>query len=1253
MSIRTTQNYSIDQKNRDDFLYDSAIDTTIYTTDPWTRPADWLELPTITDSDEKFVGLVGIFSPTNTVRISVSGDYTIDWGDGVIENYSNNTTATHVYNFNTYNANNSTLTSQGYKQAIVVVTPQAGQSLTRINLQQRNDNVQSSTNGQHNTAWLDIAISGASLNSLTVMNNIGNTLNGIPQNPQVFHNRLEQFKLYNNDLTNLTELFAYCENLSSVPIFNTNKVTLANSLFNSTAIRSAPSMNTDSLLYAESMFSGCTRLIEVPNYNTANAISLASMFSSCRTLKKIPLINTANAVSLVSMFSNCSSLETVPLLNTANAVSLSSMFSSCTSLKEVPLFNTANVTTMASMFSSCRRLETVPLFNTANVTDMSSMFSGCFSLPKVPVFNTANVTNMSSMFSSCYRIKKIPSFNTANVTNMSSMFANCNNFEAFPDLNTANVTNMSSMFSSCGFLKSVPLFNTANVTNMSNMFTTCNSLETVPLFNTANVTNMSGMFSSCPSLREVPLFNTANVTDMSSMFAFSGSIRTIPSFDTTKVTSLNGFVRATTSLETFPNLNTANVTNMQFMAASSGIKKMVAINYDKVTDLSYIFNYCKRLQVVEGTANVANNTTFSYAFEGCANLKEFPKWTFKLTGSTVGSFNFTNFVSLTTSMNKFNGIANHISGVLISSELNGTSGRLGNWTPESYAHFYREILLSGSPTSNLSLTMSISSGTNVYGRGAATYITRSANVIAGCTTVSISDTSSLSNGDYILTSKMISGYQSGNYFDGGALQRFSPQTPFIVSMNCDSDVIKIVQPQHITLQPNTLVKFSNTTISMLRTNMPRDPVSGFNMIWSQIAYGSNTFVAVGSTALSGSTARGNSSHYLYSSNGVTWNVGTLPYSTKWVGLAYGNGKFIAINGDASLPLSNTYIVDSTDGINWNSQEYPMANNFIVGGLGYGNGVFIAVSGGSNTRTLVSTDSGSTWSVRNNLPRSQPLVSIAYGNGTWMAAGGNTYYTSTDDGVTWIERTSPHGVFGESQKVKFTNNKFILTGQNSRSNYYESSNAVTWTTISNAGSGSEWSFSPIIESNTSNGTTFLLNDIRPRFRISDVGGNTWFFETSFSENVVGITSGDFYRQNWSDTAYINEANNSPEAWVVIPGNRWLPSTTNWSDAGSNVGAYVVAESKRTSPDFYNRFYFIKNVDVVNNTFQISNTPGGSIVDIPTSNTVNCGMFVETYVTNINPNTSIQVSAPFQTNGNISITFTGKAPIQMTRFKNWAS
>jgi hypothetical protein len=66
MSIRTTQNYSIDQKNRDDFLYDSAIDTTIYTTDPWTRPADWLELPTITDSDEKFVGLVGIFSPTNT-----------------------------------------------------------------------------------------------------------------------------------------------------------------------------------------------------------------------------------------------------------------------------------------------------------------------------------------------------------------------------------------------------------------------------------------------------------------------------------------------------------------------------------------------------------------------------------------------------------------------------------------------------------------------------------------------------------------------------------------------------------------------------------------------------------------------------------------------------------------------------------------------------------------------------------------------------------------------------------------------------------------------------------------------------------------------------------------------------------------------------------------------------------------------------------------------------------------------------------
>jgi hypothetical protein len=50
----------------------------------------------------------------------------------------------------------------------------------------------------------------------------------------------------------------------------------------------------------------------------------------------------------------------------------------------------------------------------------------------------------------------------------------------------------------------------------------------------------------------------------------------------------------------------------------------------------------------------------------------------------------------------------------------------------------------------------------------------------------------------------------------------------------------------------------------------------------------------------------------YSTNGITWSASTLSTSATWVGVAYGNGLFVASAENSS---NAAY---STDGINWSA-----------------------------------------------------------------------------------------------------------------------------------------------------------------------------------------------------------------------------------------------------------------------------------------------------------------------------------------------
>jgi surface protein len=469
-------------------------------------PAQWVRNPSwpaceADAGDNKIVGLYavwpgdGVGAGGNFFAMTISGAYTIDFGDGTTTDFTSGSTAYREYDYNNANLANTdspvtftastdtvnrtahgysngmivrfyniatttgldegqfyyvinatadtfqvslteggsavALTNDGsatllpYKIAVVTITPQAGADLTSVNFFVKH-NETGLVNG-YSTGWLDIAIAAPSCTTLT----IGSSLT------TVRHGYLERVRL--NQLGSIT--------------------------------------------------------------------SFDSLFRIMRALQNVVIADTITTVTdMTFMFASCNSLTSVPLFNTASVTTMTSMFNGCNSLTSVPLFNTASVTTMNSMFQSCNSLTSVPLFDTSLVTNMTSMFSACFSLTSVPLFDTSLVTNMASMFTNCNSLTSVPLFNTASVTAMSFMFSSCNSLTSVPLFNTASVTAMNGMFTNCFLLTSVPLFDTSLVTNMTSMFSGCNSLTSVPALVTTTVaaaTGFTNMFVNCSNLARI------------------------------------------------------------------------------------------------------------------------------------------------------------------------------------------------------------------------------------------------------------------------------------------------------------------------------------------------------------------------------------------------------------------------------------------------------------------------------------------------------------------------------------------------------------------------------------------------------------------------------------------------------------------------------------------------------------------------------------------------------------------------------
>ena|GEM_PF-532234 len=172
-----------------------------------------------------------------------------------------------------------------------------------------------------------------------------------------------------------------------------------------------------------------------------------------------------------------------------------------------------------------------------------------------------------------------------------------------------------------------------------------------------------------------------------------------------------------------------------------------------------------------------------------------------------------------------------------------------------------------------------------------------------------------------------------------------------------------------------------------------------------------------------------------STDGINWNH---TYGGTFSGTAYNGSKFYAVGGYGS----DGFMRVSSDFSNWSPINLPLAS--ALKGIAYGNGKYVAV-GGSPGIVLTSSD-GTSWLPTAATVSRYALNAVAYGNNTFIAVDTiGSIYQSTDNGLNWTKVRSDVD-YNALRSVTYANGKFYAVGDSldGAGTYLESAdNGANW------------------------------------------------------------------------------------------------------------------------------------------------------------------------------------------------------------------
>lgn len=333
----------------------------------WVRPAEWLPIDNLVSVGEhKFVGLCAVIDgQVNDLRVRVgSVNYTVDWGDGTIENYGASVySLNHTYDFSTIT---SPLTAEGWKQVIVKIYPTnpvdtfAGYVFV--------DQSARLVDG-----WLDIKMASSTCTQITV----GST-GRVPYLRKFTYVGSHVPMSLNNNF-NYSNLEEFDMDLSNVTGLGTTFASAAGAIFK----------NDDTDI-------------------TCLATSMASTFQSCNLKTIGNLTLNGNPNQLQQTFYVSTILERIGNISAPYSSQMNSFASGCINLKSVGTINCPLMTSATNAFSNAYTLRSIGTITTgATFANMSSMFTQCLALERIRISNCSGVTNAGNAFLGCYSLMEL------------------------------------------------------------------------------------------------------------------------------------------------------------------------------------------------------------------------------------------------------------------------------------------------------------------------------------------------------------------------------------------------------------------------------------------------------------------------------------------------------------------------------------------------------------------------------------------------------------------------------------------------------------------------------------------------------------------------------------------------------------------------------------------------------------------------------------------------------------------------------
>jgi surface protein len=146
-------------------------------------------------------------------------------------------------------------------------------------------------------------------------------------------------------------------------------------------------INLNGLTNMDRMFTYCQQLTTIPEFDSSSVQNMNNCFSYCSQLTAIPLIDTSSVTNLYALFTGCSKLNYCPPLETSKCQKFGYMFSYCTSLTAIPQLNTSSATDMANMFVGSTNLTTIPALDCSSITGSSG----------TAWFGSSNLTKLTNL----------------------------------------------------------------------------------------------------------------------------------------------------------------------------------------------------------------------------------------------------------------------------------------------------------------------------------------------------------------------------------------------------------------------------------------------------------------------------------------------------------------------------------------------------------------------------------------------------------------------------------------------------------------------------------------------------------------------------------------------------------------------------------------------------------------------------------------------------------------------------------------